>query len=287
MKFFVAAMTSLLAAASFSQEGDALVDLTLNSDDAEIRQHLYWHEMNQSQTDALAVHFPTMSRERAYDIQRSRLEEHSRSRAHSGWKLGWTRQAEPDEVLDPIVGHYMEDRVYAQGDAVSTRYFTAGAAFAEPEIVFYLNKDLKGPVVSREEVIAAIDRVGIAMEFVNWRVTEPRTREHAIADNGIAAGVLLGERRFNLDDLDFANISGSVTVNGTEESTGKATSIMGEDPIAGLVWAANELPKWGMYLKAGDFVVSGTVCIPLLVSAGDSAEIKFTGMGALRATFIE
>jgi len=47
------------------------------------------------------------------------------------------------------------------------------------------------------------------------------------------------------------------------------------------------LPKWGMYLKAGQFIVSGTVCVPLPVSAGDNAEIEFSGMGSLQVEFVE
>ena len=125
------------------------------------------------------------------------------------------------------------------------------------------------------------------MEFVNFRVLEPRTREHAIIDNGIAAGVILGERRFDVRDLDFSAIDGSVTVNSAETSTGRATTIMGKDPVEGLVWAANELPKYGMYLRAGQFVVSGTVTVPLPVTAGDRARIAFTGLGAVDALFVE
>jgi 2-keto-4-pentenoate hydratase len=62
---------------------------------------------------------------------------------------------------------------------------------------------------------------------------------------------------------------------------------MGEDPLAALVWAANELPKYGMHLEAGDFVVSGTVCVPLRVGAGDTASIHFTSLGSLNAEFVE
>ena len=276
----------LLGSAAIAQDSAVPVALSSGSSNQEIAHHLYHHEMNQTQTGELAVHFPDLSRERAYAIQRARLDEHSEQDEHVGWKLGWTRSYEGDGGLDPIVGHYMSKRVYAEGKPVSTRYFTAGSAAAEPEIVFYLKKDLKGPVVSKADVIDAVESVGIAMEFVNFRTTEPRTREHAIADNGIAAGVVLGEEKFALDNLDFSVIEGRVTVNGEKTSSGMATSIMSEDPLAALVWAANELPKWGMHLKAGDFVVSGTVCIPLPVKAGDTAEIEFTGMGALQATFI-
>lgn len=262
--------------------------LTPDSSDADLVAHMMQHEKNQTQTDALAVNFPDLTREHAYAIQRLRLDQTvSDSDPLVGWKLGWTRLAEPNEVLDPVVGHYLQSRVHAPGQPISTRYFTAGTVFAEPEIVFYLNEELPGPTVTRAEVIEAIGAVGIAMEFVGWRTKEPPTREQAIVDNGIAAGVVLAERRYNVSDLDFTQIEGSVTVNSAEISTGRATSIMGEDPIEGLVWAANELPKYGMHLKAGQFIVSGTVTRALPVSAGDSATVAFTGMGLLSATFVE
>ncbi len=262
--------------------------LTPDSSDADIVAHMMQHEINQTQTDALAVNFPELTRERAYAIQRLRLEQTaSDSDPLVGWKLGWTRLAQAKDVLDPIVGHYLQSRVHTPGQPISTRYFTAGTAAAEPEIVFYLKKDLPGPTVTRDEVIDAIDTVGIAMEFVGSRNVELSNREHSIVDNGIAAGVVFAERRYQLSDLDFTQIEGSVTVNSAETSTGKATTIMGKDPVEGLVWAANELPKYGMHLQAGQFVVSGTVTVPLRVSAGDRAMVAFTGLGSLTANFVE
>ena len=268
-----------------AQDAVAPVPLNPNSGDREIMEHMYQHELDQTQTNALAEYFPDISRERAYAIQRLRLEEKSKENARAGWKLAWTRKTE-DAELDPAVGHYLADRVYTEGEPVPTKYFTGGRAAAEPEIVFYLKKDLRGPVVTREAVIDAVESIGIAMEFVAWRALGPQTREHAIIDNGIAVGVLLADARFALDDVDFTRETGSVTV-GDETNAGPATSIMGEDPLAGLVWAANELPKYGMHLKAGDFVVSGTVSIPLVVGAGDTASISFTSLGTLNAEFVE
>ncbi len=272
----------------YSAQLNAPRPLAPESTDADIVAHMMQHESNQTQSDALTVSFPDLSRERAYAIQRLRMEQTATGDDPlAGWKLGWTRMSDATEPLDPIMGHYLQSRVHAFGQPVSTKFFTNGTASAEPEIVFYLNRDLPGPTVTREEVIDAIDSVGIAMEFVNWRALEPRTREHAIADNGIASGVILGTRRFDVRDLDFSQIEGSVTVNSAETNVGKTTSIMGKDPVEGLLWAANELPKYGMHLRAGQFVVSGTVCPPLPVSAGDRARIAFTGMGSIDAMFVE
>ena len=275
-------------AADYDRQVNTPQPLTPESVDADIVAHMLQHERNQTKTTALSENFPDLPRDRAYAIQRTRLEQTATDEdPHVGWKLGWTRLAEPGAELDPIVGHYVKSRVGTPNEPFSTRWFTDGTAMAEPEIVFYLNKDLPGPTVTREEVIEAIEAVGIAMEFVHWRAEEPNTREHAIVDNGIAVGVILGEQLFDVTNLDFTQIEGTVTVNSAESKVGSTTSIMGVDPVEGLVWAANELPKYGMYLKAGQFVVSGTVCEPLPVTAGDSARVAFTGMGSIGATFVE
>ena len=75
--------------------------------------------------------------------------------------------------------------------------------------------------------------------------------------------------------------------NASDPSSGPATIIMGEDPLAAVVWAANELTRYGMHFRAGEFVVSGSVCIPLPVVAGDTATISFTNLGSLEVSFID
>ena len=261
--------------------------LSAASTNEEIMLHMVEAASGQGQTDQLAKYFPDLDRKRAYAIQRLRLERGKQSAEHVGWKLAWTRMAEPDAEMDPVVGHYLSDRVFEEGRPVSTRFFTNGVSNAEPEIVFYLGKDLPGPVVTREQLIDAIDSVGVGMEFVNWRLKEPGTREHAIVDNGIAVGVVLGAERYPLDAVDVGALVGRVEVDNKGASEGPASVLMGEGPIETMLWAANELPKWGMQLRAGQFVFSGTVCPPLPVSAGDRATVSFTGLGSVSAEFVE
>jgi len=284
MRYITISTILLLCAHAGAQESPSPISSA--SSDRDVMEHMYQHETNQTQTEALARHFPDISRERAYAIQKLRLEEKSRMHDRAGWKLAWTRMPE-DGNLDPAFGHYLADRVFPAGAPVSTGYFTEGTALAEPEIVFYFRKDLVGTSISRADVIDAIDSAGIAMEFVNWRALGPQTRAHAIVDNGIAAGVILGEDRIQLSGIDFSAETGTVTVNGQESSAGPATVIMGSDPLDAVVWAANELNRYGMHFKAGEFVVSGSVCIPLPVSAGDTATVSFTNLGSLKASFID
>ena len=261
--------------------------LSPSSTDAEIMEHLYQAELDQTATDAVATHFPTLSRERAYAIQKLRLAHREQSSRRVGWKVGWSRWANREDKLDPAVGHVMEDRVFPESEPLSTQYFTEGTARAEPEVVFYLNQDLPGPNVSAEEVAAAVESVGVAMEFVSMRVAQPHERVHGIADNVYGAGVVLGAQRSKLDEVDFSVEIGQVEVNGTIEQEGPASDIMGKDPFEALVWTANELIKYGMHLHAGDFVVTGTVSVPPPVQAGDNARVIFTNLGSVSVDFVE
>lgn len=270
-----------------SSPAEERASLSPSSSDAEIMEHLYRAELEQQATDALTSYFPEMTRDRAYAIQKLRLAHREQSSRRVGWKIGWSRLANPEDELDPVVGHIMEDRLFPEGEPLSTRYFVEGTTGAEAEVVFYLNKDLPGPEVSAEEVAEAVEAVGVAMEFVSGRLTRPHEREHAVADNVYGAGVVLGAKRFQLDEVDFSGEVGQVEVNATIVEEGPATSIMGKDPFEALVWIANELPKRGMQLHAGDFVVTGTVCVPPPVKAGDSARVIFTNLGSVSADFVE
>lgn len=261
--------------------------LSAGSTDIEIARHMLAHEAAQTMTDELAAVFPDLGRDRAYRIQQVRMALQADEHPQVGWKLGWPRM-DGDEPLDPVVGHYLTNRVFPEGEPISVRHFTEGTARAEPEIVIVLKKDLRGPVVTRSQVEAAIESVSVGLEFVNWRVAEPRGRTHAVADNAIAAGAMLTKgRRFALDEVDFSTEFGSVSVNGGPANTGPATTIFGEDPVSAVHWAANELIRYGMHMKAGDFIFTGSVCTPLPVVAGDTATVSFTNLGTITATFVE
>lgn len=283
-------MLRILTATTLLLSNLAIADpapLTAGSADIEIARHMLAHEAAQTQTDELAAVFPDLGRDRAYRIQQLRLAMQADDHQQVGWKLGWPRM-DATAPLDPVVGHYLTNRVFPEGEPVSMRQFTAGTTMAEPEVVIVLKEDLRGPVVTRSQVEAAIESVSVGLEFVNWRVTEPRTRAHAVADNAIAAGAMLTTgRRYALDEVDFSAEIGSVSVNGGEPNSGPATVIMGEDPVAAVHWAANELIRYGMYMKAGDFIFTGSVCTPLPVVAGDTTTVSFTGLGSITATFVE
>ena len=76
-----------------------------------------------------------------------------------------------------------------------------GGRGAEAEVVFYLDADLPGPELSAEEVAAAVESVGAAMEFVSghtlneWLKREERGRPQILAMMQEAGRGLAAESR--------------------------------------------------------------------------------------------
>lgn len=67
---------------------------------------------------------------------------------------------------------------------------------------------------------------------------------------------------------------------------GDGTDVLG-NPLHALTWLANELCSMGLGLRAGDIVSTGTMTGLTPVAAGDVAVAEFTGMGRVRASFLD
>jgi len=274
--------------------------LTPEASDEEIVDHLIAIETGGVMSVELSRHFPELPRVRAYDIQRMRLERKQVNDSQVGWKVGYSRQIDPRVSIDPVFGHILGSNVYQRGQSVPTDGFVhvpasvlaseqsseqVLQALVEAEVAVWLNQDLPGPTVNRDDVIDAISQVGAVIELVNPRVRSdgegPNTHNHAIVDNVFHIGLMFGETRADAAEMDWPTERVRVEINGEIQSEGRTSSIMGRDPVAGVVWLANELLKYGYQLRAGEFVITGNLVTPPVIEPGDSAKIEFTTLGAV------
>ena len=92
---------------------------------------------------------------------------------------------------------------------------------------------------------------------------------------------MFGEKRAYAGEMDWPTERVRVEINGETQSEGRSSSIMGRDPIEGVVWLANELLKYGYQLRAGEFVITGNLVTPQVIGLGDSAKIEFSTLGDL------
>ena len=274
--------------------------LTPEATDEDIMQHMLWVMENQTISTELTQHFPDIDRTRAYDIQRLRLEHREQTEARVGWKIGWSNQPNPRVAIDPVFGHIMGSNVLEPGREVSLDHLIEGSIGLEAEVVFWLDQDLPGPTVTREDVIEAIAEVAPVVELIKPRVAAydseslaipaggeqpisdwPNRHNHGIIDNVWHIGVIFGSNRVGVDEVDFVNERVSLAVNDETIVEGRFSWTMGRDPIQGVVWLANELLKYGHQLNAGDFVITGSVAYTESVFPGDRATLKYSSLGTI------
>ncbi len=156
----------------------------------------------------------------------------------------------------------------------------------ECEIAVRLSADLppQAAPYTRDTVAEAVGEVMAAIELVDERYTDYRELGIAtlVADDFFNAGCVLGEPVQNWRALDLAALSGRAYLNGQEIGRGQGSMVLGH-PLNALAWLANAQSEHGMLgLKAGEFVMLGSVVATQWLNAGDRVRIALDGLGEVR-----
>jgi 2-keto-4-pentenoate hydratase len=158
----------------------------------------------------------------------------------------------------------------------------------ECEIAVRLAKDL--PVArapyDRTGVAGAIGACMAAIEVVDDRYVDYRSLDTPtlIADDFFNAACVLGDEVENWHDFDLTAIGGRMRINGRTVGTGKGGDILGH-PLNALAWLATALAARGRSLRAGEFVLLGSVVETKWVEAGDLVEIEIEALGRASCQF--
>jgi 2-keto-4-pentenoate hydratase len=158
----------------------------------------------------------------------------------------------------------------------------------ECEVAFGLARDLSGPGVSADDVVAAAAWAAAAFEIIDCRVACPGpvpSLGEIIADNGGSAGFVLGDIRVTPEPVDFTSLAVSMTRNGEPFIAGTMHAVMAGNPAASVAWLANRLFEEGAMLSAGMVVLTGAMAQGETVSAGDTFEADFGVLGGLEVGF--
>ncbi len=153
----------------------------------------------------------------------------------------------------------------------------------ECEIAVRLSRDLPPTVrpYDRHAVAEAVGEVMAAIELVDERYQNFRSLgvPTLVADDFFNAGCVLGEPVADWRSLDLAALRGRTWINDREVASGLGELVMGH-PLNALAWLANaqfehRLPG----LRAGEFVMLGSVVETQWLSAGDRVKIAIDGLG--------
>lgn len=158
----------------------------------------------------------------------------------------------------------------------------------ECEIAVRLGADL-GPLGKdhdRGSVAPAVASVMAAIEVVDDRYVDYSAMGAfaLIGDDFFNAGCVLGDPIEAWHALDLATLQGEMKINGAPVGTGVGADIMGH-PYEALAWLANLMIGRGKYLRAGEFVLLGSLVETKWVAAGDRVDIAIESLGTASAIF--
>jgi 2-oxo-hept-3-ene-1,7-dioate hydratase len=234
----------------------------------------------------LSTTFPHIEIEDSYAIQSAVTARHvADGRRVIGHKVGLTSKAmqQSSQIDQPDYGHLLDNMIVQDGAKVQHADYCVPRV--EPELAFVLGKPLKGPGINLLDVLRATEYVVPAIEIIDARVQNPRKIFDTVADNGAAAGIILGGRPIKPMDLDLRWIGAVFYRNSEIEETGLAAGVLGH-PALGIAWLANTVGKFGTTLEPGHIVLSGSFTRPVWAAKGDTLHADFGPLGSLAVQFV-
>jgi 2-oxo-hept-3-ene-1,7-dioate hydratase len=234
----------------------------------------------------LSTLWPDITFEDAYGIQGLvQGQKIAGGRKLIGHKVGLTSKAmqRSSQISEPDYGHLLDDMLIADGAKVPHAGFCIPRV--EVELAFVLGKPLRGPGILLTDVLRATEYVVPALEIVDARVQNPRKIYDTIADNGAAAGIVIGGRPVGPMEVDLRWVGGIMYVNGEIEETGLAAGVLGH-PALGVAWLANKLGEHGVSLEAGHLVLAGSFTRVIFARQGDTVHGDFGALGGVAVQFV-
>jgi 2-oxo-hept-3-ene-1,7-dioate hydratase len=202
-----------------------------------------------------------------------------------GNKIGLTSKAmqQSSQIDEPDFGVLHDYMMIEDGAKVPFERFIVPRV--EPELVFVLGRPLKGPGVGLLDVLRATEYVIPAMEIIDARVQNPRKIFDTVADNGAAAGLVLGGRPVGPMEVDLRWVSALLYRNADIEESGVAAGVLGHPAVA-IAWLANKVAPFDTTLEPGRVMLSGSFTRPVWAKQGDTLRADFGPLGSLSVQFV-
>ena len=206
----------------------------------------------------------------------------------AGYKIGATSQVMQDylDIHNPCGGGVLANGVHrSPAEVAHAGYVHPGV---ECEIAVRLDADLPAEAVpfAQAQVAEAVGACMAAIEIVDDRYADWRSLDTPtlIADDFFQAGIVLGAADADWRRLDLAALPGMMAINGEERGRGRGGDVLGH-PLTALAWLANQLAVYGISLRSGQVVLTGSVVATQWVERGDQVRVDVEGLGAAEVVF--
>jgi 2-oxo-hept-3-ene-1,7-dioate hydratase len=234
----------------------------------------------------LSTTFPDITLEDSYaisiEVAKRRVAAGARLIGH---KVGLTSKAmqRSSQIDEPDYGHLFDTMIIPDGAKVPHDSYCLPRI--EIELAFVLGKRIVGPGVGLTDVLRATEYVVPALEIVDARLQDPRKIVDTVADNGAAAGIVIGGRPVGPNEVDLRWVGGIMYRNSEIEETGLAAGVLGH-PALGVAWLANKLGAHGVALEPGHLVLAGSFTRVVFARKGDTVHGDFGALGGIAVQFV-
>lgn len=195
-----------------------------------------------------------------------------------GWKIGFNTVADQArmKIPSPIVGFLTSDRVMKSGDLYKAGH--SAKLMVEAEIAILLGEDVF-ETASKDELNNAIAGFAPAIEIVDVARTSHDVLS-ILDDNIFHEAVIIGELIKNKPGLSAKDVQAKVIVNDELVQAGEPSRYP-DDLTDVIKVVSSTLHKQGEMLKAGDWIISGSITKPYEIFADDNIEVSLSPLGTL------
>jgi 2-keto-4-pentenoate hydratase len=230
------------------------------------------------------AYFDRLTMDEAYRIQLALIDRRvAAGERHIGWKVGLTANAIQEQFSfhEPLFACILETRptghVFGATELIHPGF--------ETELCMRLGRGLEGKVTA-EQVRAAVDVIHPSFEIIETRGDPVHQMALVVADNGQQRSVVIGNPVRLAPNVDLAQVSARVRLNGQDVATGLGSAVL-DNPLNSIEWLAGKLSEYGRSLRLGDIIMTGSFVRQFPLYPGDAATAEFSGIGRVEVSIAE
>ena len=189
------------------------------------------------------------------------------------------------QIDRPVFGRLLSHTTSPTGVELPAARFTHRVI--EAEFGFRMARDVPGRAGGHtpESIAPYVESLIPAVEIVDYRYADWTVGALAVAaDNAIHGWWIEGRPVTDWHDIDLGATEVIVRSNGEVVTTGSGANVL-DHPLNVLAWLADELPRFGGRLRAGDRVTTGVATDVFEADQGDVITAEFAGLGSVEVTF--
>jgi 2-keto-4-pentenoate hydratase len=189
------------------------------------------------------------------------------------------------QIDRPVFGRLLSHTTSMSGVGLPAERFTHRVIEAEFGIRVERDVQAREGGHTAESIAPYVEAVIPAIEIVDYRYTDWTVGALSVAaDNAIHGWWIQGHPMTDWHEIDLGATEVTVRSNGEVVTTGVGANALGH-PLNVMAWLADELPRFGGRLMAGDLVTTGVVTDVFEADPGDVITAEFAGIGSVEVTF--